>query len=153
MHLRVTEDYGLIPIEDEAVKYLYKKKVGDILDCDVVKKQNYEFHKKLFALFNTIHEALPEPEPIMYNDELIQPVRTFDDTRKYLTIMAGHYDVIGLPNGKTRVEAKSIAYDKMDADEREDFYSRVIDAGLKVLPDTWTEEELNRVAMEIINFA
>lgn len=152
MHLQVTDDYGLIPIEDAGIKYVYNRDVGDILKCTVVKQRNYKFHKKAMALVKLVHDALPDPEPIMYKGELIQPVRTFNDTRKYLTILSGEYDIIGLPNGKARAEARSWRFDKMGADDFEVFYSNLIDASLKALPDTWSKEEIDRVAMEVINF-
>lgn len=152
MNLRVTEDFSLIPIDDDGIKYLYKKAVGDVLDCDVVKPRNYKFHKKAFALVKVVHDALPEPEPIMLKGELVQPIRTMENTREFLTILAGHYDVVGLPNGKVRAEARSWSFAKMDNDEFEEFFSTLIDASLKALPKTWTAEELERVATNVVNF-
>lgn len=152
MHLRVTDDYGLVPFEDGAVKYLYNRKPGDILKCSVIQERNYKFHQKAILLVQVVHESLGEPEPIMYRDELVQPVRTFDDTREYLTILAGEFDIIGLPNGKVRLKARSWKFSKMTQEKFDVFYSNLIDAALKALPDTWSEKELERVAREIINF-
>jgi len=152
MLLKVTEDYGMVPIEDAGIAYLYKKKVGDILTADVVKPRNYKFLQKAMVLVRVVHDALDEPEPIMHNDELIQPVRDIDDTREHLTILAGEYDVIGLPDGSVKLKARSWAFANMDEDKFESFYSKLIDASLKALPDTWDEEELERVARELIGF-
>lgn len=152
MFLKVTDDYGLIPFEDDAVKYVYNRKVGDILECEVILQRNYKFHKKLFALFKVVHDALPEPEPIMFRGELLQPECTFDMTRKYLTVQAGYYDVFASPSGEVRVEAKSLKFNKMKPDDFDDLYSKIIDASLKVLPSTWDENEIERIAREIIGF-
>lgn len=152
LHLRVTEDFSLVPINDEGIKYLYKKNVGDVLEGDFVKPRNYKFHQKAFALVKVVHDALPEPEPIMHKGELIQPIRTMENTREFLTILAGHYDIVGLPNGKVRAEARSWSFAKMDNDEFEVFFSSLIDAALKSLPRTWTAEELERVATNVVNF-
>ena len=151
-HLQVTPDYGLIPIDEDGVKYVYNRKPGDVLSCEIKQVRNYKFHCKAMKLVAVVHEALPDPEPITYKGKLIDPVRTFDNTREYLTILAGHYDVIGLPNGKVRAEAKSWKFAKMTEDEFGTFYSSLIDASLKALPRTWNEDELQRVAGEIVNF-
>ena len=151
--LKVTDDYGLVPVDDAGVLYLYKRKPGDIISCEVIIQRNYQFHKKAMALVKLVHEALPEPEPMEYKGKMISPIRTFNDTRKYLTILSGEYDVIGLPNGKVRAEARSWKFNKMTEEEFGVFYSNLVDACLKALPKTWTEEEINRVATEVINFA
>ncbi len=150
--LQITPDYGYIPIDEEGIAYTYKKKPGTIVDCEIVEPRNAAFHRKGMALVKVVHEALSDPEPIMHNGEMIQPIRTFDNTRDYLTILAGHYDIIGLPNGKARAEAKSWKFAKMTEEEFGEFYSNLIDASLKALPRTWDEEELQRVAGEIVNF-
>mgnify|MGYP001065203622 CR=1 FL=1 len=152
LRLRVSDDFSLVPVDDDGIKYLYKRNVGDILDGNIVFARNPAFHRKAFALVKVVHDALPEPEPIMLKGELIQPIRTLENTREFLTILAGHYDVVGLPNGKVRAEARSWSFAKMDQPEFEAFYSTLIDASLKALPDTWTEDELNRVATNVINF-
>jgi len=152
MHLRVDENYGLVPTNDEGITYLYRRKVGDILSCDVKQERNYKFHQKAMALVKVVHDALPEPNPVMFKGEMLQPQKTFDMTRKWLTVQAGYYDVFATPKGDVRVEAKSWKFAKMKADEFEEFYSKLIDASLKALPETWSEEELQRVAEAIVNF-
>ncbi len=57
-----------------------------------------------------------------------------------------------MPNGKVRAEARSWKFAKMTEEEFGEFYSNLIDASLKALPRTWDEEELQRVAGEIVNF-
>ena len=152
MHLRVTEDYGLVPIDDKAVEYLFRRRVGTVLACEVVQERNYQFHKKAMALVKIVHDALPEPNPIMFKGEMIQPEHTFDMTRKWLTVQAGWYDVYGTPKGDTRIEAKSWKFNKMSAEEFEKFYSSLIDASLKALPESYSAEELERLAMQVIQF-
>ena len=152
MHLKVTDDFGLIPISDDGIKYVYNRTPGDILKCEVILERNYKFHQKAISLVILMHDVLPEPEPVMFKGELIQPTRTFDDTREYLTILSGEYDVIGLPNGKVRLKARSWKFSKMSADEFDVFYSNLIDASIKALPDTWSEDDKNKIATQIIGF-
>jgi len=150
--LKIDENYGLVAVDDATIKYMFRHSVGDILSCELVKERNIKFHRKGMALVKAVHEALPEPEPINYKGRDLQPIRTFDNTREYLTILAGHYDVVGLPNGKVRAEAKSWKFAKMTEDEFDIFYSNLIDASIKALPRTWSKAELERVAAEILGF-
>jgi len=152
MHLKVDENYGLIPINDEGITYLYRRKVGDVLKCEVSQERNLGYHKKLFSLFKTVHDALPDPEPIMFRGEMLQPQKTLDMTRKWLTVQAGFYDVFATPKGEIRVEAKSLKFNKMSPEDFDELYSKIIDVSLKVLPSSWSEEELERVALQIINY-
>lgn len=152
MMLRLTEDFGLIPFEDDAIKYVYNRKAGDILECTLIQQRNYAFHKKLFALFKAVHDAFPDPAPIEFMGRLLHPEKNFDMTRKWLTVQAGYYDVLVTPKGDIRVEAKSLKFNSMKQDDFDKLYSSVIDASLKALPRSWTEDELERVAQEIINF-
>ena len=152
MYLKVDENFALIPFEDDSVKYIYNRNPGDILRCKVVIERNYPFHKKLFSLFKLIHDLLPPPEPIMYKGSLVQPLNTLDMTRKYLTVKAGFYDVIGTPDGGVRVEAKSLSFNKMNEEEFEKLYSNVIDAALEVLPDTMSKDDIEAAALQVLSY-
>jgi len=149
---KVTPDFALVPVDDEGIKYLYRRNEGDIISCEVKQERNYPFLKKAMALVKVVHESLPEPEMVEHKGKMIQPIRTFDDTRKYLTILAGEYDIIGLPSGKVRAEARSWSFGKMTSDEFNTFYSNLIDACLKALPRTWSADELERVAGRVVEF-
>ena len=152
IYFKLTDDYELTPINDDGIAYLYRRSPGDILKCKVTVERNYEFLKKLFSLFKLVHDLLPPPEPIMYKGNLIQPLNTLDMTRKFLTVKAGFYDVIGTPDGGVRVEAKSISFNKMNEDEFEKLYSNIIDASLEVLPDTMSKDDLESAALEILSY-
>ena len=151
-HLKVTDDYSLIPVDDDGIDYLYKRNPGEILKCKVTVERNYKLLQKAFCLVRVVHDALPPPEPLMFQGRLVQPERTLDNTRDYLTILSGEYIVIGLPDGSVRVEPKSWSFGKMDEEKFEKFYSRLIDSCLKALPAEWSEEELERVATEVMGF-
>ncbi len=150
--LKITEDYSLIPICEKGIKYVYGKNPGAQLDCVISEPRNVKFHNKAMALVKVVHDALPEPEPIKHKGKMLHPVRTFDNTREYLTILAGHFEIIGLPNGQVRYQAKSWKFAKMTEDEFSAFYSNLVDAALKSLPRTWDSDELERVANQVVNF-
>lgn len=143
---------GLYPADDEARKYLKRRKPGQAFSCVVTQVRNYKFLQKFMVLISAVHDALPEPAKIKIKGVEIQPISTKESVREFLTVAAGYHDVYGYPDGKVRVRAKSIAYENMEEEEFEKLYSAVIDAALKNLPKHWSDEELNRVANEILRF-
>lgn len=143
---------GLYPADEEARGYIKRRKPGQAFSCVVTQVRNYPFLQKFMVMIGVIHDALPEPESIVIKGREIQPISTKDSTREFLTVAAGYRDVYGYPDGKVRVRAKSIAYENMKEEEFEKLYSAVIDAALRNLPAHWSEDELNRVANEILRF-
>jgi len=144
---------GLLKPANEATeKYFNKNKVGKVFEGDYKEIRDYEFHKKLFTLFIMMHDILPPPEPVEFMGKMVTPEHTLDNTRKFLTVKAGHYIVNGYPDGSIRVEAKSLKFANMSAEEFEKLYSGVINAALKVLPDTWSDEKLRETANKIIQY-
>ena len=138
--------------DEPTKKYIKNRKPGQIITADITRARNYEFHKKAFSLFQYMLDIMPPPEPIEFRGEMIQPEQNIDSIRKYLTVKAGYYDVIGYPNGSVRVEAQSLSYEKMEPEEFERCYSATIDACLKALPDHWSDAEKDRVANHILKY-
>ena len=138
--------------DDATADYLSKKKSGTILNINIVEPRNGQFHRKVMSMFGMIHDQLPEPEPVEIKGRMVTPAHTFDSTRKYLTIMAGYYEIIGLPNGKYKYEAKSLSYDKMDQQEFEKFFSDVVNAGLKLMPESWSAQDLDSFANNLLGY-
>jgi hypothetical protein len=118
--------------------------------CEIKKPKSYEFLSKGMKLVRTVYEAMPEPNVQMVDGRIVNPVWDFDHLRAELTIMAGEYQYFAMPDGSLKIEAKSWA--DMDQDQFSAFYSRLVDACLKVLPDTWDAEELERVSNEVLSF-
>jgi hypothetical protein len=128
--------YGLQPVFNSDYEKLKesKLKMGEVYEVEIKKKRNYEFHKKFFALINLCHE----------NQDIFD---YYDDTREYLTIKAGYYRKIMMPNGNIQVRAKSISFATMDEIEFEELYQRVITAACNFI-GIEKEDLLN----EILNF-
>lgn len=128
--------YGLQPVFNSDYEKLKesKLKMGEVYEVEIKKKRNYEFHKKFFALINLCHD---NQEHFDY----------FDDTREYLTIKAGYYRKIMMPNGNIQVRAKSISFANMDEIEFEDLYQKTITAACNFI-GIEKEDLLN----EILNF-
>lgn len=152
VYLIKSKNGALYASDEDARKYIKRRKPGQIIKADIKQEHNYEFFKKMWALFKTVHDNLPEPEQIEFMGKKVTPIQTLDATRKYLIVKAGYYNIIGYPNGSVRVEAKSISYSKMEPEEFEKLYSDVIDAALKTLPSDWSDEKINQVANAILRF-
>lgn len=135
LFLEVTRDYGLIPVDEEGRKYIYNRKVGDILSCDIKVARSYPQLKrfmKFIQICYDMQEHFTQPEAFRY----------------WLTMKAGYFDTIVAPNGKTVFKAHSLAFDNMDEDVFQKVFSDCIDAFLKEFGNGLTEDAL----LEIIGF-
>ncbi|MXV39372.1 DUF1367 family protein [Flavobacteriaceae bacterium Ap0902] len=91
-----------------------KLKPNKEYQVEVKRPRNIKFHRKFFALINMVFE----------NQEHYTNV---DHLRKDLTIASGYYDTWFDFNGVEQIEAKSIAFHKMNEDEFAELYNRVLD--------------------------
>lgn len=97
-----------------------KLKLNQVYEVEIKKKRNYEFHKKFFALINICFE----------NQEHFELI---DDLREYLTVKAGFYRKIQMPNGYEQIKPKSISFSSMDNIEFNDLYDKVLIQVIKLL--------------------
>ena len=143
---------GWYPCDEDTAKYCKKKKPGTIIGGSLTKARNYKFLQKIMTLFKLMYENLPDPAPVEFMGKTVYPEKTFDGVRKYLTVKAGYYDILGFPNGSVRAEAQSLSYEKMSEEKFEEVYSAVIDAALKAIPGDWSDELKDELAKRIINY-
>jgi hypothetical protein len=132
MYLRVTPDYGLIPIDAEGIKYVFNRKIGSELSCEVKIVRNYENLQRFFVLINTTFDMQDH----------------FDEKEAYrywLIMKAGYFDTIIAPNGNTIYKAKSLAFENMDEHEFREVFSAVIDVFLKQFGKGQTENDILQV--------
>ena len=94
--------YGnaLVAIDDYNADLLAKIKSGEDRIYKTKKARNPRFHRKFFALIKIGHD----------NTDLNMPI---DSYRKYITVKAGFFERFPTKKGEY-IEAKSIAFDKMD---------------------------------------
>lgn len=124
---------GLIPVYNSDAESLKeaKLKMGEVYEIDIKKKRNYNFHKKLFALYNLCYD----------NQDVFD---NLDEVRYYLTMKAGYYKKIETPKGEMFVP-KSISFAKMDNIEFEKLYQRTIDEVCNLLQIDDKTELLNQI--------
>ena len=84
-----------------------------------------------------------------------QAEKSFEVMRKWLTVEAGYYTVVMLPDGGMRKEAKSVSFAKMDQTEFSDLYRAVFGVCWRyVLSKQFaTEEEAENACAQLMGFA
>lgn len=133
---------GLAAFDDSPQRIFKKHKPGSVVECEIKEFRNYKFFKKWWRMVNFAYKN--------WDAEL----KTFNTFRKEITILAGHYEVVAsLGRNSVKKEARSIAWDNMSEEEFEEFYSKTIDAILKVLPTLAKDrDELMSLELEILMY-
>lgn len=124
IYCRVT-DIGLIPMYDSDLEEKHRLRIGDNVLCTIKRPRNYEFHKKYWALLRLTVANLPH---------LIQQqmqIFTEEDLLDCLKIDLGLFTT-RWHGGRQIVKTGSISFAKMDNTEFEKFFSRSVDAILRI---------------------
>lgn len=124
IYCRVT-DIGLIPMYDSDLDEKHRLRIGDNVLCTIKRPRNYEFHKKYFALLRLTVANIPH---------LIQQqmqIFTEEDLLDCLKIDLGLFTT-RWHGGRQIVKTGSISFAKMDNTEFEKFFSRSVDAILRI---------------------
>lgn len=124
IYCRVT-DIGLIPMYDSDLDEKHRLRIGDNVLCTIKRPRNYDFHKKYWALLRLTVANLPH---------LIQQqmqIFTEEDLLDCLKIDLGLF-TIRWHGGRQIVKTGSISFAKMDNTEFEKFFSRSVDAILRI---------------------
>lgn len=133
-------------------KFIPEMEAGEFFRLKYWQEPDPVLHRKLMALFRLGFDAW-EPEHgrkrLKYKGQPIE--KNFDQFRKEILIQAGFYNAYYDAKGRVHLEAKSLAFGKMTDDEKQKALNAVVDVMLrKVLPSTYTSEELHRVLVEEI---
>lgn len=124
IYCRVT-DIGLIPMYDSDLDEKHRLRIGDNVLCTIKRPRNYDFHKKYFALLRLTVANLPH---------LIQQqmqIFTEEDLLDCLKIDLGLFTT-RWHGGRQIIKTGSISFAKMDNTEFEKFFSRSVDAILRI---------------------
>ena len=115
---------ALVPATEEDAQKLATMKVGQGVKVTVTHFYNLRFHRKLFCLFRLAFDAWEPAEPVVYEGQAV--AKDFQRFRKDLTILAGYYDVAPRLNGKVALEARSLAFERMNDGEKQGVYRAVL---------------------------
>lgn len=131
----------LVPDDDEARAYLKRLKAGDSVLVSVRKPRNLFFHRKWWALINTVFDN----QDVYDNKEAM---------RKEIIMRAGFWVEHVHVTGTISYTAKSISFASMDELEFADLYDKSIDVILKYFMPGTDEAELRKVVEdEVLRFA
>ena len=124
IYCRVT-DIGLIPMYDSDLDEKHRLRIGDNVLCTIKRPRNYEFHKKYFALLRLT--VANRPHLIQQQMQIF----TEEDLLDCLKIDLGLFTT-RWHGGRQIVKTGSISFAKMDNTEFEKFFSRSVDAILRI---------------------
>jgi hypothetical protein len=143
---------GLVPADIDSAEAIGKVKVGAVIRVKFSRVRNYVYHQKFFVMAKFAFDHWEPGELPSPKWEGVMPEKNFDRFRKDLIIQAGYYEATYRLDKSTRIEAKSISFGSMDQEEFEELYSSVVDVVLKHVLKNYTEEELERVVLELLSF-
>lgn len=139
----------LAPADPQAVEYIGKLRLGGIVRATVVKPRNPKFMRKYFALLNVAFDAW-EPPTKEYKGEPVQ--KNFEQFRRDVCILSGHYDTVYTLKGDVRLIPKSISFANMDDDTFADLFNSTVNVILGRILTNYTRADLDDVLERILAF-
>ena len=134
VNLIKTANNKLWPVDEEAEVKLSKLKKGDVYTVGIKVNHNYELHKKVFGFFVFCTNYY-------YGDmEASKSKYSVDYVRGEITKAAGYYEQVFNRSGGFKLVPRSIAYESMPDDERQDFYKAITDAALRMVFNNGPDE-------------
>lgn len=127
--------------------------VGEFFVLTYRKPRNQKLHRKFFVLLDYAFDHWePDHGRVRKKHKGHAIEKNFEHFRKDVTILAGYYDVRYTLEGKAVLEAKSIAFDKMDDTEFEGLYRKTIDVLIRLVLTNYKHEDVDRVVDELLRF-
>ncbi len=139
----------LYPVDQQGIEAIAKLKLGQGVTVTIKRARNPAFHRKLFALFNLAYDAW-EPGEKKYKGQHI--LKSFEQFREDLVILAGYYTQSVRLDGSIRVSAKSISFANMNQDEFDSLYSAVVDVVLQRVLTRYSRDDLDNVINQVLGF-
>ena len=142
----------LVPANESDAEIVRGWRPGEYVKCKASRPNNPRFHRKLMSLFNYGFECW-EPKTHLGNIDGSRLVeKHFERFRKDVTIACGHYTLVVNIKGDVRAEADSLSFGKMDADQREALFQKVITYLIRMeILRNQTPEQVDAVIEERVN--
>lgn len=125
-------DNKLIPHDAETLAYIARRKDGEVIVADIKRARSYPNHKRFMSF-------------IAVTFDMQEHFDSKEAYRYWITMKAGWFDPIVVPNGNTIFKAKSIAFENMEEEDFRELFSSCIDVFLKELGKGMTEADILRV--------
>jgi hypothetical protein len=139
----------LIPIDPQAAAYIAGLKLGQGVTATVKRHRNPRFHRKFMALLNLAFDHW-EPVAATYKGQVVG--KNFDQFRRDITILSGHYEMAVNLKGETRLTAKSISFANMSEEEFGDLYNAACNVILAKVLQNYDREQLDAVMDRLTGF-
>ncbi len=136
---------GCKPDDEASAAVIAKFPVGTSFEADVVtrKSRSGAWHRRYWVLMSMLASNLDSVE---VEPGLVLPIRDSESAHVAMKFSTGLYDQYVLEGGVVRI-VKSIAFERMDADEWAAYWPRVLDAvHEKFLPGVVISEMENEIA-------
>lgn len=133
-------DGRLAPSLEHDAEKLRRIKLGDIVECTIVKKRNGKHHRKAMALLQFLFDNQDRYD--VFKDFLVE-----------VKLRTGHYYEHITVKGTIMYLPKSIAYENMDQVEFDLWYNKVINAALKYFVKGMSRVELEKAVEVVMGFA
>lgn len=140
---------ALLPLDEQGAERLSALKLGQGVTVTIKRHRNPAFHRKYMALLNLAFDAW-DPGDKQYKGQHVQ--KNFDQFRKDLTILAGHYDTAVTLKGEVRLTAKSISFANMSDEDFGSLYSSTVDVILARILTRYTRDDIDNVVANILGF-
>ena len=115
----------LVPADDIEAGRMEKFKTGETYEVEIKRSRNPAFLRKAFVLFKFCFDHWQGDQSFL--DEAAQ----FDKFRKDLTCLAGYRHTLVNIRGEVRVEAMSLSFGAMSAEEFDQCYHAIVNAALR----------------------
>lgn len=151
--VRVPNGYAFA--DSDAVRQGEKHRLGERVTADVVKPRSNKFQRKFFALLRFAFDYWEPAEGAEISTYEGQPIeKNFERFRADVIILCGWREPVWNARNELRVEAKSIAFSEMDADEFAELYRTAVGVLMRLVMRSkgFTEAELEQAVEELLRF-
>lgn len=129
---------GLKPADPEAEAYVSRLKYNDLVQVEIRRPRNPQFHRKFFALLNLAFQ----------NQERFD---NFEHFREEVQMLCGSYEIrYHLHSGEKWFAPKSIAFHAMDEAEFEKLYDKAVGVILKHVFHGMARPDLEQAVLEFM---
>jgi hypothetical protein len=141
----VKTDRGTLAAADPfAVRQIGNIAAGEYVLVSLRRDRNPGHHRKFMAMAKL---AFDQWNPAEKQLDGMPAQKSFDVFRRELVIAAGFYEVVLGINGEARLEARSLAFDKMGQEEFTEVYDAVFAVLTRgILPGSMSKPEAERLA-------
>ena len=119
----IKRNYYAVPVDDNAREMFKKIPEGAYFEVKNANQRVVWYHRKFFLMLSIVFQNLPEAFDEYYP--------TSESLRRALLLLAGHTVTYRMPDGTERIEADSIAFDKIGQAEFEQVYNACVNAAIK----------------------